>query len=256
MSVVIVAVFGLILGSFLNVCIHRLPKDESIVAPGSHCPKCNRSIPWYDNIPVLSYLLLLGRCRFCREKIPVKYPVVEVLTAAIVTALFLKFGLHPKFFSYALMSAGLIVVTFIDFEHGVIPDMITMGGIVAGLILAVVFPSVVGQANILGALLNSGGGALVGGISIFLIGLLGKAMFKKEAMGEGDIWLLAMIGSFLGFKMTVLAFFIAPFFGAIVGIILKIKDGRETIPYGPYLSLAALVSIFFAEKMLSYYKIY
>jgi len=253
MSVVIVSVFGLIIGSFLNVCIYRLPKDESIVTPGSHCPRCNRSIPWYDNIPVLSYLLLLGRCRFCREKIPVKYPVVEVLTAAIMTALFLKFGFHPNFFSYAIMSAGLIVATFIDFEHGVIPDMITMGGLVVGLILAVVFPSVVGQTNILGALLNSGGGALIGGMSIFLAGLLGKAMFKKDAMGEGDIWLLAMIGSFLGFKMTLLAFFIAPFFGAIVGIILKIKDGRETIPYGPYLSLAALMSVFFAEKILSLY---
>jgi len=251
---VFVFIMGLMLGSFLNVCIHRMPENESLVRPGSHCPRCRKNIPWHDNVPVLSYIVLLGRCRFCKKKIPARYPVVEILTAALLTALFLKFGLHPKFFSYALMTAGLIVATFIDFEHQVIPDIITMGGIVMGLALAFSFPSVLGENGVKGAVLNSGAGALFGGISIFLVGLLGKAMFKKEAMGEGDIWLLAMVGSFLGLRLTFLTFFIAPFFGAIVGIILRIKDGRETIPYGPYLSLAALVAVFFADRIVSLYR--
>lgn len=253
MITVFVFLAGLALGSFLNVCIHRLPKDESIVTPGSHCPECDKAIAWYDNIPVLSYLLLLGRCRSCKGRIPARYPLVEALTALLTTALFLKFGLHPKFFSYAIMSSGLIVATFMDFEHGVIPDMITMGGLAVGLILAFLFPSVVGENSVKDGVLNAAAGALFGGASIFLAGLLGKAMFKKEAMGEGDIWLLAMIGSFLGFRLTLLTFFIAPFFGAIVGIILRLKDGRETIPYGPYLSLGALVSVFFADKIVGLY---
>ncbi len=253
MNVIFVFAMGLMLGSFLNVCIHRMPRDESLAFPGSHCPKCGKDIQWHDNIPVLSYLSLVGRCRYCKVRISVRYLIVELLTAMVITALFVKFGLSPKFFSYSIMTIGLITASFIDFEHGVIPDIVTMGGIVVGLVLALSFPSVMGEMSAKNSVLNSVMGALAGGISIFLIGVLGKLMFKKEAMGEGDIWLLAMIGSFLGFRMVLLTFFIAPFFGAIVGIIAKLKYKSETIPYGPYLSLAALVSIFFAEKISGLY---
>lgn len=251
MVVICIFVFGLLVGSFLNVCICRMPKNESIVMPASHCPHCKKDILWCDNIPVISYLLLLGRCRFCGEKISFRYPLVELLTAVLLTVLFLSFGVTPRFFTYSVLVCGLVVATFVDFEIQEIPDEISLGGIVAGLALAFIFPSVMGEAARLRGFLASLIGAFAGGGSIYLLGVLGKFAFKKEAMGGGDVKLMAMIGSFVGLKLVILAFFIAPFFGAVPGIILKIKDGREIIPYGPFLSLAALVAIFFGNKILS-----
>ncbi len=250
MVTVIIFVFGLLIGSFLNVCICRMPKNESIVVPASHCPHCKKDILWCDNIPVISYLLLLGRCRFCKTRISYRYPLVELLTALLLTALFLGFGGTPKFFAYSVLVCGLIVATFIDFEIQEIPDEISLGGIVAGLVLAFIFPSIMAEASRLRGFLGSLIGAFAGGGSIYLLGIFGKFAFKKDAMGGGDVKLMAMIGSFLGLKLVMLAFFIAPFFGAVPGIILKFKDGRETIPYGPFLSLAAIVAIFFGNRIL------
>jgi len=246
----IVFVFGLVVGSFLNVCICRMPKNESIVVPASHCPHCKKDILWCDNIPVISYLLLLGRCRFCKTKISYRYPLVESLTAILLTALFLGFGITPKFLAYSVLVCGLIVATFIDFKMQEIPDEISLGGIVVGLVLAFLFPSIMTEASRLRGLLTSLVGAFAGGGSIYLLGVFGKFAFKKEAMGGGDVKLMAMIGSFLGLKLVMLAFFIAPFFGAVPGIILKMRDGREIIPYGPFLSLAAIVAMFFGNRIL------
>lgn len=245
-----VFVFGLIVGSFLNVCICRMPKNESIVVPASHCPHCKKDILWCDNIPVISYLLLLGRCRFCKAKISYRYPLVELLTAILLTALFLGFGITPKFFAYSVLVCGLIVATFVDFEIQEIPDEISLGGIVAGLALAFIFPSIMGEALRFRGFLGSLIGAFAGGGSIYLLGVFGKFAFKKEAMGGGDVKLMAMIGSFVGLKLVIFTFFLAPFFGAVPGIILKIKDGREIIPYGPFLSLAAIIAIFFGNRIL------
>ena len=250
MSIFIIFAIGLMIGSFLNVCIYRLPKDESIVAPRSYCPNCKKAIAWYDNVPVLSYLVLMGKCRFCKARISPRYPIVEILTASLVTLLFISFGASAKFLADSIMVSGLIVAAFIDFEHQVIPDHVTIGGLILAPVLAFIFPSIMGEVSRLHGLFDSILGAVVGAAMIFLIGLLGKALFKKEAMGEGDIWLLAMIGAFLGWKMTILTFFVAPISGAIVGIFLKLKDGREIIPYGPHLSFAAVVVVLWGEKIL------
>jgi leader peptidase (prepilin peptidase) / N-methyltransferase len=250
MDKLIVFIFGSIIGSFLNVCVYRLPKGKSIVTPASHCPKCAKIIQWYDNIPLISYIILRGHCRSCKAAISFRYFIIELLTALVLTALFTVFGLSAKFFAYSIMSCGLIVATFVDFETSEIPDEVSMGGLIVGLILAAAMPSVFGAASRGHALLASVLGAAAGGAIIYITGFLGELIFKKEAMGGGDVKLMAMIGSFLGWKLALFVFFVAPLFGSIVGIILKIKSGRETIPYGPYLSLAALVAVFFGERII------
>ena len=249
---VFVFLFGSIIGSFLNVCIYRLPKGRSVIFPGSHCPNCAAKILWYDNIPILSFLFLSGKARCCKAKISVRYFIVEVLTAVGLLVLFISFGLTPKFFAYSIMVSGLIVATFVDFEIQEIPDEVSLGGLVVGIILSTAFPSILNEGARLHGFLNSFLGALSGGGMIYAMGMLGEFAFKKEAMGGGDVKFLAMIGSFLGWKMTILTFFIAPVFGAVVGIILKIKEGKDTIPYGPYLSLGAVVAMFWGEKILRF----
>jgi len=241
---------GAIVGSFLNVCIYRMPKGQSIVSPGSHCTKCNKPIFWYDNVPILSYLILGGRCRSCKTPINPGYIIVEVITAVLAVALFAAFGPGAKFAGYSLLLAGLIVATFVDLEIREIPDEVSLGGLVAGLIFAAIFPSVQGAASWDKALISSVLGALAGGGSIYLMGFFGEMVFKKEAMGGGDVKLMAMIGAFLGWELALLTFFIAPLFGSVAGLILKAKDGRDIIPYGPYLSLAAVTSIFWGERIL------
>ena len=249
---VIVFIFGSIVGSFLNVCIYRLPKGRSIIFPGSHCPNCAAKIHWYDNVPILSYLVLRGKARCCKAKISFRYFIVEVLTAAMFLILFIAFGISTKFFAYCVLISGLIIATFVDFEIQEIPDEISIGGLIVGLILSAAFPQILNEGTRWHSFINSFLGALAGGGTIYAMGLLGEFIFKKEAMGGGDVKLLAMIGSFLGWKLTLLTFFIAPAFGAVVGIILKIKEGRDIIPYGPYLSLAAIVSIFWGENILRF----
>lgn len=259
MIAIFVFVFGAIIGSFLNVCIHRLPKNESVVFPGSHCPNCHRAILWYDNVPFLSYLMLAGRCRFCESKISFRYLLVEFITAVLILLLYLTFGLSPKFFAYSVFTCGLIVATFVDFAIQEIPDQISIGGIVVGLAAAVIFPSIFDTVSRFGSGLNSFLGVIAGGASIFLLNLFGTVMFKdkvkslgiESAMGDGDVKLMAMMGAFLGWKLVLFTFFIAPVFGSIAGLILKIKDGRQIIPYGPYLSLAAIIAIFFGNRILN-----
>jgi leader peptidase (prepilin peptidase) / N-methyltransferase len=246
-----VFIFGSIVGSFLNVCIYRLPKGRSVIFPGSHCPNCTAAIHWYDNVPILSYIFLGGKARCCKAKISLRYFIVEVLTASAFLTLFSGFGLTPKFFAYTIMVSGLIIATFVDFEIQEIPDEVSVGGLAVGLILAIVFPSILNETTRLHGLLGSFLGALAGGGMIYAMGMLGEFAFKKEAMGGGDVKLLAMIGSFIGWKLVVLTFFMAPLFGSVVGIILKIRYGKDVIPYGPYLSLAAVCAIFFGDKILN-----
>ncbi len=246
----IVFIFGSIVGSFLNVCIYRLPRGRSVIFPGSYCPNCAQAIHWYDNIPILSYIFLGGKARCCKAKISFRYFIVEILTASAFLVLFSAFGLTPKFFAYAIMASSLIVATFVDFEIQEIPDEVSIGALVIGLILAIAFPSVLNETNRLNSFLNSILGALAGGGMIYAMGVLGEFAFKREAMGGGDVKLLAMIGAFIGWKLTVLTFFLAPVFGSVVGITLKMRYGKEIIPYGPYLSLAAVSSIFFGENIL------
>ncbi|MBN1526743.1 MAG: prepilin peptidase [Candidatus Omnitrophica bacterium] len=249
---ILVFIVGTIIGSFLNVCIHRIPKSQSVVSPRSRCPQCGAPIKWYDNIPIVSFCILRGRCRSCKLPISRRYLLVEAITGLILLALFLAFGLSPKFLAYSVLSAGLIVATFIDFAERTIPDHITVTGLVLGPLFSVGFPDIMGRAMRIQALVDSLLGILAGGIVMYFVGAVGKFLFEKEAMGEGDAFLMAMIGAFLGWKLTLLAFFIAPFFGLVHGIKVKLQGNEEYVPYGPYLSMAALAAIFFGDKILAF----
>lgn len=249
---IFIFIIGSVVGSFLNVCIYRLPKGRSIIVPGSHCPNCGAKIHWFDNIPIFSYIFLRGKARCCKLRISLRYFIVEILTASLFLVLFVYFGLDIKFIAYCIMVSGLIVATFVDFEIQEIPDEISIGGIVVGVILSAIFPDILNETSRLNSFVNSLLGALAGGGMIYIMGLLGEFAFKKEAMGGGDVKLLAMIGSFIGWKLVILTFFLAPFFGSIVGVVLKIKQGKDIIPYGPYLSLAAIISIFFGNRILNF----
>ena len=245
-------IFGLALGSFLNVCIYRIPKKISIIKPRSYCPHCRKTIRWYDNIPVLSYILLKGKCRHCKKTISPRYAIVEILTAVLLVLSFMEWGLSLQFIIYFILFCGLIVATFIDFKYQIIPDEISYGGIALGLIFSLFYPSLQGASLWYLGLFNSVRGLLVGGGLIYVTGVIGKLIFKKDAMGGGDVKLMAMIGAFLGPKLIILVFFMAPFFGSAVGIIMKIKYKADIIPYGPYLSLATVVVAFLGKDILRY----
>jgi leader peptidase (prepilin peptidase)/N-methyltransferase len=245
-----VFIIGSIIGSFLNVCIYRMPKGKSVVSPGSHCPHCGKPVKWYHNVPVLSYLMLSGRCASCGKAISWRYPVVELMTATLILSAYVRFGPDVKFFVYSALLSALIVVAFIDLDTQEIPDLISLGGIAAGLAASCTFPWIFDTSSRISAVNSSIIGSIAGGGSIYCMGVVGKALFKREAMGGGDVKLMAMIGSFLGWQKALLIFFIAPVFGAAAGVVLKMRDGRDVIPYGPFLSLAAVIVIFFGARIL------
>ncbi len=253
-------ILGAIVGSFLNVCIVRLPQEASVVTPPSHCLKCKKNIPWYDNIPLLSYILLKGRCRFCKERISFRYFGVELITAILFTLFYIYFGLKTILLPYLVMLSCFIVATFVDFEHRIIPDEVSIGGMFAGLFFSFFIPGLQGvdtnNTNFLASHLTALGmsvlGVLIGGGVIYLMGILGDFLFKKESMGGGDIKLLAMIGAFLGWKYALLTFFIAPFFGSIFGIVEKIRTKETVIAYGPFLVLGAIISLFWGNEIISW----
>ncbi|MCA9400919.1 MAG: prepilin peptidase [Candidatus Omnitrophica bacterium] len=257
----IVFLFGTIVGSFLNVCIVRLPHEQSVVHPRSHCTKCKKTIAWYDNIPLLSYLFLGGKCRHCKAVFSPRYLLVELLTGIAFLLFYLYFGPDKLLAPYLVMTSGFIVATFVDFEHRIIPDEVSVGGMCVGIILSLFIPEMhltdinPSQAWYLTHLKSFGMslfGVLIGGGSIYAMGMLGDFLFKKESMGGGDIKLLAMIGAFLGWKLAVLTFFIAPFFGAVFGIIEKIRTNDTAIPYGPFIVIAALISLFKGSEIIQW----
>lgn len=248
MLTLISIIFGAMVGSFLNVCIHRLPKEESIVRPGSHCPKCKTPIRFYDNIPLLSYLLLGGKCRHCKAPISIQYPIVEAITALSSFFLFITFGVSLSFFYYFSFVAALIAITVIDLYHQIIPDVISLPGIVIGLLGSLVIPQITFWSSLIGVL--SGGG------SLFLVATVYQWLFKREGMGGGDVKLLAMIGAFLGWKAVILTIFLSSFIGSIIGItvmLIKGKDFKYAIPFGPFLALGAVISLFLGENLISWY---
>ena len=244
----IILILGLIIGSFSNVCIYRIPKNESIVFPASHCPNCHTPIKAIDNVPILSFLLLKGKCRKCGEKISIRYPVVEFLTGAIYLLIFLIYGRSYQTLIYALLSSALIIISFIDLDVQIIPDEISLPGIVIGLALSFIVPYI--------SYLNSLLGIIIGGGIIFLIALAGLAIFKKEAMGGGDVKLSAMIGAFIGWKYIIVSLFIGFFIGAIAGILLillKIRNRDDLVPFGPFIVLGSFITLLWGKNILSWY---
>ncbi|MDR3089950.1 MAG: prepilin peptidase [Desulfobulbaceae bacterium] len=249
---VIAALFGAIIGSFLNVVILRLPDDTaSIVYPASRCPRCLHPLSWYENIPVISYLFLAGKCRHCREKISLQYPAVELAMALLTVAVVARFGLTFIAFGLFLLLAALLVITVIDIHLQIIPDRISLPGIVAGFLFAVASGFITWQESLLGIL--GGGGVL------WAVAWLYQLLRKQEGMGGGDIKLLAMLGAFLGWQALPFIILASSFSGSIIGltaIALGKRQAATRIPFGPYLAGAAAVYLFFAPEIQWYFNAY
>ena len=247
-NVVLIFILGLIVGSFSNVCIYRIPRNESIIYPASHCPKCRSKIKPVDNIPLLSYILLKGRCRNCKSKISIQYPIVELLTGLIYLIIYLTYGLSIQSLIYIILSSALIIIAFIDLNEQIVPDVISLPGIVIGFIISFFVPYI--------SFINSALGVVVGGGIILIIGLGGSVIFKKEAMGGGDVKLAAMIGAFLGWKYIIISLFLGFFLGALAGIVLilsKIKSREDVVPFGPFIVLGSFITLLWGDKIISWY---
>ncbi len=253
-----VFVFGAVIGSFLNVCTFRIPRRESLVMPGSHCMNCESPIAWYDNIPILSYLSLRGRCRHCASRISPRYLFVELGTGLAFLAVLWRFGLTPALFVYSGLLATLIVVTIIDLERYIIPGSMTTGGIVAGLAIAVC-ASVSGTSGglLVTSLRDAGLGLLVGGGSLWLVDQCAVRILGKTGMGGGDVRLLAMLGAFLGWRQVLLIIMVGSVSGAVVGIPVVLSRRRPEadkvshyIPFGPFLAIGGVIAIFFGDVLM------
>jgi leader peptidase (prepilin peptidase)/N-methyltransferase len=246
-------VLGLIVGSFLNVCVYRLPRSTSIVSPPSACPRCNSPVKPWDNIPVISFLLLGGKCRNCGETISFRYPLIELLNGFLYCAVAASFEQGWHLLPICALVSSLIVITFIDLDFQIIPDVITLPGIVIGLLAAsFILPDPFSHSHdyIVG-FKNSLIGLLTGGGLFFLI-----AFLSKGGMGGGDIKLMAMIGAFMGWKAIFLTTFIGSVTGSLAGIFLMIAKGRgrkSKIPFGPFLALGAVITLFFGNVIMDWY---
>ena len=285
-----VALFGACIGSFLSVCIYRIPRDESIVRPRSHCPSCGKLIPWYFNIPVLSWLMLGGKCHYCKSRISPRYLILEVFTALLFTVVWLqviagltmpedlynawltygndllappsaRFGLtpllHPALLlAYWLVLWGLILGTFVDLEHYILPDRVTIGGIIAGVILSGLIPTLHFTLSWQTALIRSVVGLVAGFGGLWLVAIIGEFVFKKEAMGFGDVKLMGAIGAFFGWKAVIFSLLAASLFGSIVGVTLIALHKRQLqgrIPFGPFLAIGTLIWMFWGRALTTAY---
>jgi leader peptidase (prepilin peptidase)/N-methyltransferase len=236
-------IFGLIIGSFCNVVIYRLPQGKSIISPGSHCQSCTAPILPWDNIPLLSYLLLRGRCRACKEPISLRYPSVELVSGVLYVLLWFKLGFNFPLAVYAALTSTLLTVALIDYDHKIIPNIITLPGIVVGLGLSLWALPITPLASLLGILL--------GGVFFYLI-----ALVSKGGMGGGDIKLIAMIGAFLGWQGAFFTILSGALLGSLVGVTLMVlgKKGRkDKVPFGPFLSVGAILFILWGDDLIHWY---
>ena len=241
-------IFGLCIGSFLNVCIYRLPASKSIVHPRSMCSNCGTLIAAYDNIPVLSYLWLKGRCRHCQIKFSLRYPMVELLGGLFALGTFLKFGLTLEALIYYLFFAALLIVTFIDIDHRIIPNVITLPGIPICFAASFALPTIAYREALLGI--------LIGGGSLFLVAWSYRLITKKEGMGGGDIKLLAMMGAMVGWQGVLFTIFVASLVGTLAGLaaMLQSRKGMKlAVPFGPFLSIGSITYIFFGTPLIDWY---
>lgn len=237
-------VLGLLVGSFLNVVILRLPARESVVFPGSHCPRCKTPLRWYHNLPVASWLALRGRCAFCKEPISWQYPAVEISTAAIWGAHLALLGATPEAARGIALMTLLLAIAVADLRFYIIPDELSLGGAVLGLALAFL----PGEPTILGALL----GAAVGGGVLWIVAIVGTWAFRKEAMGGGDIKLMAMIGAFLGWRGALLTIFLGALAGTIVFVPIAWKTDK-LVPFGLFLAVGAALAFYVGDDLLRWY---
>jgi leader peptidase (prepilin peptidase) / N-methyltransferase len=263
---------GLAVGSFLNLCIHRIPRGESIVTPASRCPQCKKPVRPYDNIPLLSYVALRGKCRFCKSAISLRYPLVELLTALAFWACFAVWGLTPPAFVNSLFLSLLIVLVFIDYNHQVLPDRITKPGILAGIALspfqsevlfrdafsyeiASVLPGISPETILpwVGSLL----GVLVGGGILWITGYAYQLVRKRRGLGLGDVKMMMMAGAFLGWRMALLTIFVGSLVGSILGIFLILFRGKtlqHRLAFGTLLGGGAAFSLFFGLSFVRWYQ--
>lgn len=246
---ILVLVLGGAVGSFLNVLIYRLPRNLPFIAGRSFCPACKSRIRFYDNIPLLSYLILRGKCRSCKARISLRYPLVELLNGAAYLFFLTYFGLTAMAAVYAALSSVLIVIFFIDLEFQIIPDWLTLPGMVLGL-GASFLP---GGIGVVGSVI----GLIVGGVALYMVALLGDWLFKKESMGGGDIKMAAMLGAFLGWQKVILVFIGAAVIGLVMAVVWMMISRRvrssRMIPFGPFLAIAAVGAILFGDRLISLY---
>ena len=241
--------FGLIIGSFLNVCIYRIPLKKSLITPPSSCPQCGKPVKFYDNIPIISYLLLRGKCRACRAPISIRYPIVELIVGLLSLALFFKYGLSPSYLFSFIFVAILVTISFIDLQHKIIPDVISIPGILLGIIVSIF---AFGRISWLNSLIGTVGG---GGF-LFLVAVIFERITGKEGMGGGDVKLLAMIGAWMGWRALPFIILLASLTGIIIGggaLLLSGRGYRVRIPFGPFLSIGALIYFFYGTELVAWY---
>jgi leader peptidase (prepilin peptidase) / N-methyltransferase len=244
---VLAGIFGLAVGSFLNVCIHRLPRGQSLVSPPSRCPSCERPLRWYHNIPVVSWIALRGRCGHCQAPISIRYPVIELVTALLWVLIVWMTPVGWLLASRLVLGTALIVLFMIDLEHQLLPNVITLPGIAAGLAFSVVAPP--------GPIDSLIGIALGGGV-LYAIAAAYYAVRKEEGMGMGDVKMLAMVGAFLGWQAVLLTLVLSSFAGAVIGLVMMASqkgDMRYALPFGTFLAVGALIAMLFGEAMLAWY---
>jgi len=254
---IVVFILGLVIGSFLNVCIYRIPLGESIVAPPSHCKACGTRLKPYDLIPVLSWIFLKGRCRYCGEKISARYMLVELLTGFVFVLLFYKYSLTVDFLASAFIMSILIAVFFIDMDHGIIPDGLVLAGLAGGILLILynffqpveIFRDRSWWNPVLGIFTGSG--------ILFLIAVIGMIVYKTDnVMGMGDVKIFAPIGAFLGWRMCLMALIVAIFLAGLTSlllVVLKIKERKSTIPFGPFIVTGTFITIMWGRDILNWY---
>ena len=273
-ALLFIATFGAIIGSFLNVVIHRLPRAESIVFPNSRCPSCAVEIHPWDNVPVISYLILRGRCRACRAPISIRYPAVEALTAVMYALVFWRDGLTVALGFDLVFVTALVALVFIDAEHMILPDAITYPGMAFALVARLAIPYLVGKpyfddlgpllggvlagwpvwaASLVGALL----GALAGGGSLWLMGWTWERLRGVEAMGLGDVKMMLMVGAYLGWRLTVLTIFLAVLSGSLTGVIVMLRRGERNmqmlLPFGIFLGIGSIISLLVGARIVAWY---
>lgn len=265
-----IGIFGAIIGSFLNVVIHRVPREESIVSPSSRCPSCGKAIAFYDNVPILSYLALRGRCRSCKAHISPRYPAVELLIGLLWVAVAMHDGLTWVLPFDLIFVTAIVALIFIDAEHMILPNVITYPGIVFAVVARIAIPYLTGVAPVddlqmfmpdnpwwAAALIGCVLGGLIGGGSLWLMGWTWERLRGVEAMGLGDVKMMFMVGAYLGWRLTILNIFLGVLSGSVIGILLMMRQGNRNmqmlLPFGVFLGIGAIAALLFGEHIIGWY---